>query len=248
MIEEKIKEHNAFQRSYYEKRTLKQNWRVLPSGLKQVSSYIRNHIEKLIAFGEFNDQLSILDVGCGMGKYTIPLAQKGYNIEGLDLSPILLETLKVFCEKDIHIPTHCFDVLNPPDSFSKTYDIVMGCFMLHHLIDLNLAFKQFNLLLNKHGKVVFIDVNPFCPLYYLQIILSPSMRWRAEKGMLQLTPTKIRAYLKVAGFKNIKITKFGISPRFIRNLFFGKTIDNLFDAIPFLRNFAAFQLISAERD
>lgn len=247
MIEEKIKKHNDKQRNYYEKRTLKQNWRMLPSGTKSVSPYITNHLEKLIQFGKFSYDKRVLDVGCGMGKYTIPLAQKGYNIEGLDLSPVLLETLKTHCSKNIDIPTHCIDILNLPDSFSERYDIIMGSFMLHHLIDLSLAFKQLNSLLKQNGKVVFIDVNPFCPLYYLQITLSPSLSWSAEKGILQLTSTKIRAYLKQAGFNNIQIIKFGISPPVIRNLFFGKAIDSLFDAIPFLKPFAAFQMISAER-
>jgi ubiquinone/menaquinone biosynthesis C-methylase UbiE len=33
----------------------------------------------------------ILDVGCGYGRITIPLATRGYRIEGIDLSPTLIQ-------------------------------------------------------------------------------------------------------------------------------------------------------------
>jgi len=36
----------------------------------------------------------ILDVGCGYGRITIPLAKMGYQVEGIDLSPNLLEEAK----------------------------------------------------------------------------------------------------------------------------------------------------------
>jgi SAM-dependent methyltransferase len=36
----------------------------------------------------------ILDVGCGTGRLTIPLAQKNYDVIGIDLSEVMLEELK----------------------------------------------------------------------------------------------------------------------------------------------------------
>ena len=35
-----------------------------------------------------------LDIGCGMGKFTIPLASQAYQIDGLDISPYLLRELE----------------------------------------------------------------------------------------------------------------------------------------------------------
>jgi 2-polyprenyl-3-methyl-5-hydroxy-6-metoxy-1,4-benzoquinol methylase len=32
----------------------------------------------------------ILDVSCGIGRHSIPLAEKGYNVLGLDLSPLFI--------------------------------------------------------------------------------------------------------------------------------------------------------------
>ncbi|HVH15147.1 MAG TPA: class I SAM-dependent methyltransferase [Candidatus Angelobacter sp.] len=43
-------------------------------------------------FEEFNvsTHSRILDVSCGIGRHSIPLAEKGYNVLGLDLSPLLI--------------------------------------------------------------------------------------------------------------------------------------------------------------
>jgi len=42
----------------------------------------------------------ILDIGCGYGRLTIPLAKEGHNIEGVDLSPNLIEEAKLRAKKE----------------------------------------------------------------------------------------------------------------------------------------------------
>jgi len=47
-----------------------------------------------------NKKQRILDLACGYGRFTIPLAKAGYNVEGLDLSPNLLEKAKNNARKE----------------------------------------------------------------------------------------------------------------------------------------------------
>ena len=239
----KAEQHNALQREYYETRTEQQNWRMLPG----TTPYIANHVERFIEFARLESDDEILDVGCGMGKFTIPLASHGFRVQGLDLSPVLLGELGSRTEPGMNIPTHCADVLAPPDALRGQFDKVAGFFMLHHLVELETAFSKMRALLKSKGRVVFLDVNPFCALYYLQIFLSPSMSWRAEKGLLNLTPKKIRAGLHSAGFEDITIERYGILPPPLRNRFFGRAVDELFDNLRIFEPVSAFQLISARR-
>lgn len=236
-------EHNALQREYYETRSEQQNWRMLPD----TTPYIANHVDRFIKFAGLTPEDKILDVGCGMGKFTLPLAAQGFNMAGLDLSPVLLNELVSRAPEGVEIPTHCADILEPQADLKGRFDKVTGFFMLHHLIDVTASFKQMHSLLKENGKVVFLDVNPFCALYYLQIFLAPSMSWSAEKGMLNLTPKKITAGLEQAGFNNITIERYGILPPPLRNRSFGPELDNMFDKARIFRPVSAFQLISATR-
>ena len=125
-------QHNAIQREYYESRSDQQNWRMQPG----TTPYIANHVERFIKFAALSKTENILDVGCGMGKFTIPLAHLGYNMEGLDLSPVLLDSLNSQSGQSVNIPTHQADILSPPDFLNNRFDKVTGFFMLHHLIDI----------------------------------------------------------------------------------------------------------------
>ncbi len=237
-----LESHNAAQRAYYEGRTTAQNRRI------EVRStpYIVNHIERFLAFSDLRVGERVLDVGCGMGKYTLPLAERGHLLEALDISPRLLEALAYAARGRAVIPTHCADILRPAESLYGRFDVVAGFFMLHHLADADEAFRQMKKLLKTKGRIVFLDVNPLCPLYYVQIALTPGMSWRAERGILNLTPGKLRAGLAAAGFHNSRIERFGILPPFLRDRPGAGTGERLFDAVAVFRPMAAFQLISAD--
>jgi len=47
-----------------------------------------------------NKKQKILDVGCGYGRFTIPLAKQGYNIEGIDITPLLIRKAKEMSNKE----------------------------------------------------------------------------------------------------------------------------------------------------
>jgi cyclopropane fatty-acyl-phospholipid synthase-like methyltransferase len=48
------------------------------------------HLEKILSHLQLPEGATILDLGCGAGRYSIPLARRGYQVTGLDLSPTLL--------------------------------------------------------------------------------------------------------------------------------------------------------------
>jgi ubiquinone/menaquinone biosynthesis C-methylase UbiE len=55
--------------------------RKLPSHTKKELSYLKKILGK---------KQKILDLACGYGRFTIPLAKQGYGIEGIDISPNLI--------------------------------------------------------------------------------------------------------------------------------------------------------------
>ncbi|MBN1156196.1 class I SAM-dependent methyltransferase [Candidatus Woesearchaeota archaeon] len=53
----------------------------------------------------FKKGKSVLDVGCGTGRTTIPLINMGYNVTGLDLNPAMIKNAKVIAKKH-HVKAH----------------------------------------------------------------------------------------------------------------------------------------------
>jgi len=235
-------EHNNIQLQYYETRKREANHRIMVNS----TPYVINQLEKLIEAGGIKPGDRVLDVGCGMGKYTLPLAERGVHVEGLELSGKLLEVLQAQAQGRAEIPTHQADLLSPPPELIGKFDHVIGFFVLHHLFDLKQAFAGCARMLKPGGKVLFLEPNPYCPLFYLQITLSPTMSWKAEHGILKLTPGRTQNMLTEAGLSNPSLHRFGILPPFLRNRSGGASMEKAFECIRPLNPVAAFQLIGAE--
>ncbi|PRR78611.1 Cyclopropane-fatty-acyl-phospholipid synthase [Clostridium liquoris] len=74
-----------------------------------------------------------LDIGCGNGRNSLYLAQKGFKVYGVDFSKTSIEWAKQMAnEKSLEISFLCqsvFDFKDEPESFDFIYDA--GCF--HHI-------------------------------------------------------------------------------------------------------------------
>lgn len=103
--------------------------------------------------------VKILELCCGTGRLTIPIAQDGYNIYGVDYTPSMLEQAKVkaseaglvinFIEADIR-------TLNLREKF----DLIFIPFnSIHHLYKNDDLFKAFNVVRNhlKDGGLFLLD-------------------------------------------------------------------------------------------
>ncbi len=79
----------------------------------------------------------ILDLGCGSGRVTIPLARDGHHVHGIDQSPSMLATLKKRIE-DAPVPVQERIRVSPGDLCTFTvagkYDLAIAAFnVLEHL-------------------------------------------------------------------------------------------------------------------
>lgn len=201
-------------------------------------AYIQRHIDEALKYIPQASSLRILEVGCGMGRFTIPLAKKNIQIEGLDISPVLLEKLQASS-----IPTYSADLLDPPEQLKDQYDAVMGFFVLHHLSDMEKAFQAISGLLKPGGKAVFVEPNPYNPLFYLQILFHPKMRWKNERYMLSMRRLTISKALEKAQMSGFKLHRFGFFPPFLSHLKIEKKLEN----VPFFRPFLPFQVFYFEK-
>ena len=122
---------------------------------------------------------SVLDLGCGTGNHSIRLAEKGYEVTGIDISTSMLNhAFQKSREKDLNIQFHCSSIIDL--DLKKEFDCAIMMFAVlgyHHDNDeIIQALKNIRKHLKEEGILVF-DV------WYGPAVLSqkPSDRFLIKK-------------------------------------------------------------------
>lgn len=232
--------HNRQQRAYFEgavKRTM------IPND----SPYLQRHVDALLQFGNLSGGDRILEVGCGMGRYTLLLAKRGIQVEGLDLSPVLLARLRAYAMGDFDGPLYAADIEHPPAELMGRFDAVVALFALHHMRDLRAIFGSMFRLVKPGGRVVFLEPNPYNPLFYIQMLITPGMSWKGDGGIIRMRRGVVSGALRHAGFANPEMSRFGFLPPFAVNRPAGRRVEAILERNPLWQWMLPFQLIRAHR-
>jgi SAM-dependent methyltransferase len=210
------------------------------------SNYVERQVRRLVEFADLARGERVLDVGCGMGRYTFALADRGLAVEGLDLSGNLLEQFREFDAGRYGIPLHCADVVDPPDELRGRFDAVVGFFTLHHLHDLPGCLRAMGALAKPGGRIVFLEPNPLNPLYYIQMLLVPGMSWSGDRGILNMREQKVFGAMAAAGLVEPALKRFGFFPPFVVNRRLGPRLEDALEPVRLWRPFLPFQLFRAD--
>jgi SAM-dependent methyltransferase len=232
--------HNIEQRTYFEA-TLKKT--MVPAD----TPYLRRHVEELIRFGGLSSGDRVLEVGCGMGRYTLLLARRGLRVDAMDLSAVLLDRLREYAGPGFAGTLHAADIEAPPPGLTGPYDSVIALFALHHMENLPNAFTSMYRLVKPGGRVVFLEPNPYNPLFYVQMLVTPSMTWKGDGGIIKMRRRVIFDALRAAGFTEPAMARFGFLPPFVVNHAAGANAEAALERVPLWRALLPFQLFRARR-
>lgn len=239
--EQNIARHNKVQLDYFSKSIKK-------TMVPVASPYVLRHVDHVLKMVRPAPSDIVLDVGCGMGKYTLEMARRGVRLEGIDLSPYLLERFREFNAGRYDIPLHASDILPFSKNRRDAFDAVVGFFVLHHIHDIPAAISACYETLKRGGRVCFLEPNPFNVLYYLQIQLTPGMTWQGDGGIVRMRRALIAQAMEESGFVDFRLERFGFFPRFITNVpHVGVALESLFEKNPIWRFALPFQLFTARK-
>jgi 2-polyprenyl-3-methyl-5-hydroxy-6-metoxy-1,4-benzoquinol methylase len=236
-----MEDHNRAQIEYFEragKRAMRPT----------ASPYVDRQVDELVRFAGLTQGERVLDVGCGMGRYTFPLAERGFRVEGIDLSETLLDRLHSFNAGRYDIPLHCADIVDTPKGLDGAFDAMVGFFTLHHVHDLTAAFHAGARLVRPGGRVVFLEPNPLKPLFYLPMAVVPGMSWQGDKGILKMRPHTVFSAMASSGLTSLSMVRFGFFPPFLANRSWGSGLERALERLRFCQPFSAFQLFRGDRD
>ena len=135
--------------------------------------YIIDSIKKYYKFkkdkSNFLDGLEILDIGCGGGLISEPLARLGAKVTGIDASEKNINVAKLHSkENGLKI-----NYLNTsPEKFNEIerFDVVLNLEIVEHVNDVNLYIKSCYKLLKKNGLMFTATLNRTFTSYVKAII------------------------------------------------------------------------------
>ena len=211
------------------------------------SYYVINHINRMINHSEIKRGDHILEVGCGMGKFTFPLLERGYDITGMDLSPYLLQHLLKENNHRFDIKLFACDILDAPEELNGKFDFILLFFTLHHFHQIDLCLKTMKRLLKPGGKICMIEPNAWCLLYYIQIWLTKGMNWAGDKGVLKMRRSIFQKAAGYAGLSHLKIIRYGALPPALANHQLGQWGEKKIEKIKPINPFLAFQYIEVQK-
>jgi SAM-dependent methyltransferase len=232
--------HNLLQRAYCEDAI---SGTIVPRD----SRHITRQLDQVMRVAGVSAEDRVLEVGCGMGRFTLRLAERGVRIEGLDLSPVLLDRFRALNAGQFEIPLHCADVVAPPARLLNRFDLVVGFFVLHHVKDVGEAVGAMSRMLKPGGRLVLLDANGYNPLFYLQVLSTPGMTWEGDKGMTRMRPGLVFRALERAGMDRFGLTRFGVFPAVVSDRKWGAWMDAALDRVPLPSPCRAFQIFLAHR-
>ncbi|MBT5755479.1 MAG: methyltransferase domain-containing protein [Acidimicrobiaceae bacterium] len=230
--------HNENQRSHFDLDTLSN-----PRMMAVDTPYVNRHVQRLVEHARLPAKCRVLDIGCGLGKFSIPLIDRGFDVTGLDLSPDMIQALDSNLG-DRKMPLHVADIASPPQELWGQFDAVVGFFMLHHLVDLTAAFEGVRMCLRPGGTAAFLEPNAFSPLFPVQISLVRSMRWRSDYGVMRMTRRRLTNAMEAAGFDDIEHAWTGLLPPVVANRV-GAGFENTLDKFPLPGPLSSFQVVAA---
>lgn len=206
-----INDWNQKQKSFYDKKSHARMW------YQRKSAFVDNILDKFISLTKILEKSEILEIGCGAGRYTIPLLERGAKITGIDISAKMLEKLTADIRAFNLGSNSCQFICQDIESFlaqNKTlYDGIIGFNVLHHLYDINLCFSKFYANLKSGGMVGFVEPNARNPLHMIDTFLDKG--WQAEKKKKHSIVQKVELSLRENGFREIQYIQFGIFPPFM---------------------------------
>ncbi len=201
--------------------------------------YILRHFQTLMTESGLTPGQRVIEIGAGMGRFTCLFEGAGVEAVATDISPELIDELKARFPSIRAVVAEADDL--PADL--GPFDAVVGFFVLHHLPDLKMAFQSFRRLLKPGGVVAFCEPQAFYFPYYLQILLTPRMRWSVERGTTNMREGVLSPIMQSAGFTNLSYRYYGNFPPSLYNSRIGRSTERVLDALPMPGWARAFQIV-----
>ena len=206
-------------------------------------------LAKVDNFLSLPQKSSIIELGCGIGRFVMYLLKRGYQVTGVDISRKSLNFLNQRSQKE-GLNKNLKLVLNDFQKpvFEKKFNAGL-CISTFHLLA-SKEEERIKILLNLYkslkpdGMLLIIEPNPLNIFFYPFYFFHPKTQWNIEKHFLKSNEKNLRRIFRRLGLKDIKVDYFGFLPNRLINVFpFVNKINYNLNKMPLVKKFSAFIFI-----
>lgn len=144
--------------------------RINPVRLDYIRHHALSHFNRDDSQIEALKGLDLVDIGCGGGLVSVPMARMGADVTGIDGSEKNIQIAKTHAEKiqtDVHYQATTAEALAKE---GKQFDIVLALEVIEHVADVPLFLQSLESLLKPGGLMVVTTLNRTVKSYAMAII------------------------------------------------------------------------------
>jgi 2-polyprenyl-6-hydroxyphenyl methylase/3-demethylubiquinone-9 3-methyltransferase len=186
-----------------------------PIRIEYIVEKIKEHF-KIKGRGEnFLNGLNILDIGCGGGLISEPMARLGGNVTGIDASEKNISVAKIHSKKNKLNINYLNKSPEQLESYDK-FDIILNLEIVEHVDNVSLYIKSCHNLLKKDGLMFTATLNRSLMSYIKAIIGAEYiLRWLpigTHDWNKFIKPEELEALLLNQNFSTIDISGLEFNP------------------------------------
>lgn len=216
--------------------------------LTRAKAYFRSRkLTTALALGVFPSGGRVLEIGCSVGQFSLPLARLGYRVSGVDLSPQSVEVgaRRAAAEGLTNVAFSVSEAEQLQGCPDQGFDGVVSFSTLRYVPNLPKALAAVHRVL-KPGAAAVIDFpNRWCPWFYLKPWLGserhPHDHW--------FTASTVKNLFLQAGFVEVRIRYLLFTPTVAPDALLGpfQLMDAIGERLPLVRRLAGIIMVAAKK-
>ena len=197
-----------------------------PIRIEYITEKIKQEFNLINRNNNFLKDLKILDIGCGGGLISEPLARLGGEVTGIDASEKNIKVAKLHSKKN-NLNINYFNKSPEQLNNSEKFDIILNLEVVEHVENVDLYIKSCSSLLKKNGIMFTATLNRTIVSYIKAIVGAEYiLRWLpigTHDWNKFIKPEELEKKLSSANFSTIDVKGLEFNPLFSK----WKKSDNL---------------------
>ena len=178
---------------------------------QMIKKYFKISDKKINPFNE----LKILDIGCGGGLISEPMARLGANVTGIDASEKNIKIAQIHSEEN-NLKINYINSSPERLKEKEEFDIILNLEIIEHVEDVNLYIDSCSKLLKKGGLMFTATLNRTVVSYIKAIVGAEYiLRWLpigTHDWNKFIRPEELEKKLSIASFKTIEVKGLEFNP------------------------------------